>query len=68
MEFTKGYVLEDGKFIAEKEMVKVALESGEIVVGILLKPAKKEFRLAVKDMVRVLKVAETASIELFLED
>ena len=68
MEFTKGYMLEDGQFIQESEMVKVALVNGEIVDGVLLKPAKKEFRIIVKDVIRVLKVAEVVSMELFVEN
>lgn len=68
MEFTKGYMLEDGQFIQESEMVKVALVNGEIVDGVLLKPAKKEFRIVVKDVIRVLKVAEVVSMELFVEN
>lgn len=68
MEFTKGFILDNGQFIQESEMVKVALVNGEIVDGILLKPAKKEFRIVVKDVIRVLKVAEVVSMELFVEN
>lgn len=48
MEFVKGYQKQDGTVILEGMEVKVVNIHGEIKVGVLVKPAKKEFRLDIK--------------------
>ncbi len=64
MEFAKGYLIEENIFISEGSTVKVVLkESGELVTGFMIKPSKKEFRILIDEMVRVLTVGEVESIE-----
>ena len=64
MEFAKGYLIEENIFISEGSTVKVVLkESGELVTGFMIKPSKKEFRILIDEMVRVLTVDEVESIE-----
>ena len=64
MEFAKGYLIEENIFISEGSTVKVVLkESGELVTGFMIKPSKKEFRILIDEMVRVLTVDEIESIE-----
>lgn len=63
MLFTKGYTTESG-FIPESSQIKVVLGTGEVLEGILSKPAKKEFRLIIGDVARVLNLAEVESLEL----
>lgn len=64
MEFAKGYLTEENIFISEGSTVKVILkESGELVTGFMIKPSKKEFRILIDEMVRVLRVDEVESIE-----
>ena len=64
MEFAKGYLTEENIFISEGSTVKVVLkESGELVTGFMIKPSKKEFRILIDEMVRVLRVDEVESIE-----
>ena len=64
MEFAKGYLIEENIFISEGSTVKVVLkESGELVTGFMIKPSKKEFRILIDEMVRVLTVNEVESIE-----
>lgn len=63
MDFVKGYVVE-GAIILESEPVEVILEGGEMVKGYLLKPSKKEFRLAIsEELVRVIKVEDVVEIK-----
>ena len=64
MEFVKGYLIEENIFISEGSTVKVVLkESGELVTGFMIKPSKKEFRILIDEMVRVLRVDEVEFIE-----
>ena len=64
MEFAKGYLTEEDIFISEGSTVKVVLkESGELVTGFMIKPSKKEFRILIDEMVRVLRVEEVEFIE-----
>ena len=64
MEFAKGYLTEENIFISEGSTVKVVLkESGELVTGFMIKPSKKEFRILIDEMVRVLRVDEVEFIE-----
>ena len=64
MEFAKGYLTEENIFVSEGLTVKVVLkESGELVTGFMIKPSKKEFRILIDEMVRVLTVNEVESIE-----
>ena len=64
MEFAKGYLIEENIFISEGSTVKVVLkESGELVTGFMIKPFKKEFRILIDEMVRVLRVDEVEFIE-----
>ena len=64
MEFAKGYLTEENIFISEGSTVKVVLkESGELVTGFMIKPSKKEFRILIDEMVRVLRVDEVESVE-----
>lgn len=64
MEFAKGYLTEENIFISEGSTVKVVLkESGELVTGFMVKPSKKEFRILIDEMVRVLRVDEVEFIE-----
>ncbi len=64
MEFAKGYLIEENIFISEGSTVKVVLkESGELVTGFMIKPSKKEFRILIDEMVRVLRVDEVEFIE-----
>ena len=64
MEFAKGYLTEENVFVSEGSTVKVVLkESGELVTGFMVKPSKKEFRILIDEMVRVLMVDEVESIE-----
>ena len=64
MDFAKGYLIEENIFISEGSTVKVVLkESGELVTGFMIKPSKKEFRILIDEMVRVLTVDEVESIE-----
>ena len=64
MEFAKGYLIEENIFISEGSTVKVVLkESGELVTGFMVKPSKKEFRILIDEMVRVLRVDEVEFIE-----
>ena len=64
MEFAKGYLMEENVFVSEGSTVKVVLkESGELVTGFMIKPSKKEFRILIDEMVRVLTVGEVESIE-----
>ena len=59
MEFAKGYLTEEDIFISEGSTVKVVLkESGELVTGFMVKPSKKEFRILIDEMVRVLRIDE----------
>ena len=68
MEFAKGYLTEENVFISEGSTVKVVLkESGELVTGFMIKPSKKEFRILIDEMVRVLTVDEVESIEEIIE-
>ena len=68
MEFAKGYLTEENIFISEGSTVKVVLkESGELVTGFMIKPSKKEFRILIDEMVRVLTVDEVESIEEVIE-
>ena len=68
MEFAKGYLTEENIFISEGSTVKVVLkESGELVTGFMIKPSKKEFRILIDEMVRVLTVDEVESIEEIIE-
>ena len=68
MEFAKGYLIEENIFISEGSTVKVVLkESGELVTGFMIKPSKKEFRILIDEMVRVLTVDEVESIEEVIE-
>ena len=64
MEFAKGYLMEENVFVSEGSTVKVVLkESGELVTGFMVKPSKKEFRILIDEMIRVLMVDEVESIE-----
>ena len=64
MEFAKGYLIEENIFISEGSTVKVVLkESGELVTGFMINPSKKEFRILIDEMVRVLRVDEVEFIE-----
>ena len=64
MEFAKGYLTEENVFVSEGSTVKVVLkESGELVTGFMIKPSKKEFRILIDEMVRVLRVDEVESVE-----
>ena len=68
MEFSKGYLTEENVFVSEGSTVKVVLkESGELVTGFMVKPSKKEFRILIDEMVRVLTVDEVESIEEIIE-
>ena len=68
MEFAKGYLTEENIFVSEGSTVKVVLkESGELVTGFMVKPSKKEFRILIDEMVRVLTVDEVESIEEIIE-
>ena len=68
MEFAKGYLTEENVFVSEGSTVKVVLkESGELVTGFMIKPSKKEFRILIDEMVRVLTVDEVESIEEIIE-
>ena len=68
MEFAKGYLTEENVFVSEGSTVKVVLkESGELVTGFMVKPSKKEFRILIDEMVRVLTVDEVESIEEIIE-
>lgn len=68
MEFAKGYLTEENVFVSEGSTVKVVLkESGELVTGFMIKPSKKEFRVLIDELVRVLTVDEVESIEEIIE-
>ena len=67
MRLTKGYMV-DGVFIEEGSTVKVLTEHGEQIIGILKKSSKREFRLEIEEMVRVLTVDEVSDIEIVGED
>ena len=68
MGFAKGYLTEENIFVSEGSTVKVVLkESGELVTGFMIKPSKKEFRILIDEMVRVLTVDEVESIEEIIE-
>ena len=62
MEFVKGYAVES-KFIPEGSYVTVICSTGEVLEGILLKPSKKEFRLDLDGMTRVLKVDDVEELK-----
>lgn len=61
VEFIKGLQTDLG-FIAEGSQITVTLSNGEIIEGVLYKPAKKEFRIVMSDLVRVIEIEEVEDV------
>lgn len=57
VEFVKGLIV-DGKFIPEGATIEATLTTGEIIEGILSKPAKKQFIVVMPDLKRLIEITE----------
>ena len=62
VEFVKGLIV-DGKFIPEGATIEATLTTGEIIEGILSKPAKKQFIVVMPDIKRLIEITEVDSVK-----
>lgn len=61
MEFVKGLMTDRG-FIREGAVITATLTTGEVVDGILYKPAKKQFIIVMPDLKRLIEMTEVGDV------